>query len=227
MRVIPVLPTNSSYKEFLHSLGTNDWLVTAWDDSLLVGARAVAPFPESLDFKSFSDVVQRMGLLLRDPTSSLATGAQIEAAIEAACVTLPESSPFFASRIHRGFHQSLYETLEELRQWQIHTIDIEEAASDVEDSDFSQWMLSLAHVSERCEETLAQMGRFLLTRVMQRQLYRTLPPGATMDPLPRLLSGSSGSPVLGARLSSLSNHWGQIILCFRMLTSWRQTSAVS
>ncbi len=177
-------------------MGTNDWLVTAWDDSLLVGARAVAPFPESLDFKSFSDVVQRMGLLLRDPTSSLATGAQIEAAIEAACVTLPESSPFFASRIHRGFHQSLYETLEELRQWQIHTIDIEEAASDVEDSDFSQWMLSLAHVSERCEETLAQMGRFLLTRVMQRQLYRTLPPGATMDPLPRLLvlAGNKRAP---------------------------------
>lgn len=195
-RVVPVLPTNSSYQKFLHSLGPNDWMITAWDDSLLVGARAVAPFPDSVEFKSFSDVVQRVGMLLRDPTSSLATGAQIEAAIEAACLTLPEDSPFYESRLHRGFHQSLYETLEEMRQWGIHTLDIEEVAAASPDPAFSKWMLSLAHVSERCEETLGQMGRFLLTRVLQRQLHRSLPPGATIDPLPRLLvlAGNKRAP---------------------------------
>jgi hypothetical protein len=131
--------------------------VTAFSDQALRVCKSLVP-ADALEFEPFGTVAGRFLSLAGGRAMPLAQGGHTRAAIEAACLSLPESSPFYASARFAGTHKRIGAALDELRDWRIdaeHLETISQSASPA----LQEKLRSLAFVQRDVTETLARIGR--------------------------------------------------------------------
>ncbi|MFZ4507631.1 MAG: hypothetical protein ACOYON_08050 [Fimbriimonas sp.] len=158
-RVWTAVPSAQNYSEVLRRFAAGGpGTVTSLEDPLLA---ALGPFSQEfpiLDLKPFGSVVRELLMLAGRPTAPIAQSGLTRAAVAHACLGLPVTSPFYASRTFTGTHKALVETMDEIASAGLDSEEFERIAEQLAPTT-ARKLSSLLSLTEQVDETLEALGR--------------------------------------------------------------------